>query len=118
MDSKVSDSLEAMANLLYLIGDHLRIRLRFPFTSACSIIGWCAMCREEKRLREAYDAALFAWKRHSQFLGSGVYTINARSRLRRQLLDARFKDANDLYDHCVKCPDCKIARLSSFDAVG
>jgi hypothetical protein len=76
------------------------------------------MCPEEKRLWEAYDAALSAWKRHSQFLGSGVYTIDARSRLRRQLLDARFKGANDLYDHCAKCSDCKIARLSTFDAVG
>jgi hypothetical protein len=76
------------------------------------------MCSEEIRLRNAYDAALSAWKRNRQILGNGVYSIDRRSRLRRELLDARFKAANELYDHCVRCPHCKISRLNSFDAAG
>jgi hypothetical protein len=37
--------------------------------------------------------------------------------MRRELINARFKAANVLYDHSVKCPNCK-SRLGSFDAVG
>jgi hypothetical protein len=77
------------------------------------------MCPEEVRLGKAYDAALSAWSvwtRKNHVLAIGVQLSDARSRLRRELIDARFKTANDLYDHCVRCPDCKVARLGSFDA--
>jgi uncharacterized Fe-S radical SAM superfamily protein PflX len=75
-------------------------------------------CLEEIRLKDAYDAVLNAWKKNRQILGNVVYSIDQRSRFRRELLDARFKAANDLYGHCVRCPRCKISRLNSFDAVG
>ena len=78
----------------------------------------CMICLEETRLRQAYDAALAAWEKNRRFLINGVYSIDYRSRVRRELLDARFTAANDLYDHCVKCPHCKISRRSSFDPVG
>jgi hypothetical protein len=77
---------------------------------------WCIMCPEEMRLQQAYDAALSAWKRN-RLLADRIYSIDAKARLRRELLDARFKAANALYDHSIKCPDCKLSRLSSFDAV-
>jgi hypothetical protein len=62
-------------------------------------------CAEDLRLRQVYEAALRAWN-----LNRGVRSIDARSRLRKELLSARFKAADDLYDHSVKCPTCK-ARL-------
>jgi hypothetical protein len=74
-------------------------------------------CPEETRLKQAYYAALSKWD-NRQVLANQVQSIDSRSRLRRELLNARLKAAKDLHDHCVSCPHCKIARLSSFDAVG
>jgi hypothetical protein len=74
-------------------------------------------CPEETRLKQAYYAALSAWE-NFRFLANGVRLIDSRSRLRRELLNARLKAAEDLHDHCISCPQCKIAMLSSFDAVG
>jgi hypothetical protein len=68
-------------------------------------------CAEDLRLRQAYEAALRAWNlNHSSFF-NGVRSIDASSRLRRELLSARLKAADDLYDHSVKCPTCKMSKV-------
>jgi hypothetical protein len=68
-------------------------------------------CAEDLRLRQAYEAALRAWNlNHSRFF-NGVRSIDASSRLRKELLSARLKAADDLYDHSVKCPTCKMSKV-------
>jgi hypothetical protein len=72
-------------------------------------------CAEDLRLSQAYEAALRAWNlNHSSFL-NGEVSIDASSRLRRELLRARLKAANDLYDHSVKCRDCKMTKIHLFE---
>jgi hypothetical protein len=68
-------------------------------------------CAEDLRLRQAYDAALRAWNLHHSSFYNGVRSIDASSRLRRQLLDAKSKAVDDLYDHSIRCPACKIAKI-------
>jgi hypothetical protein len=68
-------------------------------------------CAEDLRLRQAYEAALRAWNlNHARFF-NGVRSIDASSRLRKELLSARLKAADDLYDHSVKCPTCKMSKV-------
>jgi hypothetical protein len=47
---------------------------------------------------------------HPSFV-NGFYSIDASSLFRRQLLSARLKAANDLYDHSVKCPNSKCPKF-------
>jgi hypothetical protein len=82
-------------------------------------------CAEDLRLRQAYEAALrrppefwwivfrtaAAWNlSHPSFI-NGFYSIDASSRLRREFLSARWKAADDLYDHSVRCPNCKMSKI-------
>jgi hypothetical protein len=68
-------------------------------------------CAEDLRLRQAYEAALRAWNlSHPSFI-NGFYSIDASSRLRREFLSARWKAADDLYDHSVRCPNCKMSKI-------
>jgi hypothetical protein len=68
-------------------------------------------CAEDLRLRQAYEAALRAWNlSHPSFI-TGFYSIDASSRLRQELLSARWKAADDLYDHSVNCPTCKMSKV-------
>jgi hypothetical protein len=64
-------------------------------------------CVEDLRLRQVYEAALRAWNLNHLTFFNGVRSSDASSRLRRELLSARFKAADDLYDHSLKCPICK-----------
>jgi hypothetical protein len=68
-------------------------------------------CAEDLRLRQAYEAALRAWNLSHPSSINGFYSIHASSRLRRELLSARWKAADDLYDHSVKCPTCKMSKV-------
>ena len=42
-------------------------------------------CPDDIRLRQAHDAAVAAWEKNRRFPGNGVQSIDARSRLRREL---------------------------------
>lgn len=68
---------------------------------------YCMRCSEHLRLRQRYEAALHAWKLHQPDLVNGVYSLDTSRRFRRELLHARSKAANELYEHTVKCPKCK-----------
>ncbi len=70
-------------------------------------------CSEDSRLRQAYEAARREWNNTSsvfEIIPSG----ETRKQLRKQLLRARTKAANDLYEHSVKCKMCRISK-PSFD---
>jgi hypothetical protein len=66
-------------------------------------------CAEDLRLRQAYEKALRDWNsiRSNAFRG----VCSTSSAFRRQILTARLKAANDLYDHSLKCADCKRCRF-------
>jgi hypothetical protein len=68
-------------------------------------------CSDDARLKQDYDAALRAWNFNQSSSINGVNSIDASSRLRRQLLSARLKAADDLYSHSVKCPVCKLSKV-------
>jgi hypothetical protein len=70
-------------------------------------------CAEDLRLRQAYRAAIAAWKSNHPALINGDYSIDDSSRFRREMLNARSKAANDLYDHSVNCLKCKITKSKS-----
>lgn len=64
-------------------------------------------CTEDRRLRKAYKTALFAWSLDYSCFINGVYSVEATSGCRRELLDARLKAIDELYDHSVNCEICK-----------
>lgn len=67
-------------------------------------------CADGIRLKQVYKGAVFAWNLYHSYSINGVHSIDASSRLRRELLDARLKAIDDLYDHNVNCPVCKLSR--------
>jgi hypothetical protein len=68
------------------------------------------MCAKEFRLKQAYDKAFRAWSSSWDGLMCGARTAEASSAFRRQILDARLKAANALYDHSLQCAECKEAK--------
>ena len=72
-------------------------------------------CAEEARLRQIYNTALRAWSLQHYKVANGSYTGETRQTVPKQLLNARLKAANDLYDHTVSCPSCEKARIHLID---
>jgi hypothetical protein len=68
-------------------------------------------CAEENRLRQTYDEALRAWSLSRFRLMNGVCSVETSLMVRKQLLSARMKAANDLYHHSVTCPSCRMSRI-------
>jgi hypothetical protein len=93
------------------VGAFLGSKCRDRAVSLKCILGSAMGCAEDTRLRQAYDAALRAWNLHHSSFYNGVRSIDASSRLRRQLLDAKSKAVDDLYEHSVKCPTCKMSKV-------
>lgn len=67
------------------------------------------VCTEDTRLRLIYEASMRVWNLNCSVL-DGVRISGNTYRHRKDLLNARLRAANELYDHSVTCPDCK-ARL-------
>jgi hypothetical protein len=74
----------------------------------------CMTCAEDLRLRQAYEKALQAWDSSRSSLMRGVRSTETSSARRRQILAARLKAANDLYEHSLKCADCKMSKVGLF----
>ncbi len=72
-------------------------------------------CAEETRLRLIYKAAVRAWSLNRYQLTKGVFPVEAVETVPKQLLSARLKAANDLYDHTVRCPSCRMTRIHLID---
>jgi hypothetical protein len=64
-------------------------------------------CAEETRLRQTYNTALRAWSLQHSKVANGGYSGESRQTVPKQLLNARLKAANDLYDHTVSCSSCR-----------
>jgi hypothetical protein len=71
-------------------------------------------CAEDLRLRQAYEKALRDWNSSRSNVLRGVRSTETSSAFRRQILTARLKAANDLYDHSLKCADCKMFKDRRF----
>jgi hypothetical protein len=82
-----------------------------PASTPLRIVTSAMACPEDLRLRQVYEAALRAWNLYHSCCLNGAHSKDANSRLRRELLNARLKAADDLYDHSVKCPTCKMFKL-------
>ncbi len=67
-------------------------------------------CNEDARLKGIYDSALRVWRLSRESLASGAYTPAASSRLRKELLAARTRASNELYEHSQQCAQCRKAR--------
>jgi hypothetical protein len=67
-------------------------------------------CSEDVRLRQIHEEVLRLCNINRQVL-DGVRLRVAARRHRRDLLNARFKAANELYNHSVTCPECKGQRV-------
>jgi hypothetical protein len=72
-------------------------------------------CAEDARLKQIYETAMSAWLKRRQSFLEGVWSREDRSIVRKQLLQARLEAANDLYDHSLKCQECKASAQSRFD---
>ena len=64
-------------------------------------------CAEHVRLKKIYDEADRAWSRSRELVLSRALSIETSLRFRKELRQTRLKAADELYDHCVKCPNCK-----------
>jgi hypothetical protein len=75
-------------------------------------------CAEDLRLRQAYEKALRDWNSSRSNALRGVRSTETSSAFRRQILTARLKAANDLYDHSIKCAECKMSKVGLFKDQG
>jgi hypothetical protein len=72
-------------------------------------------CAEEERLRQNHNEALRAWRLNHSGRVNGVDSVGSSLPVRKQLLGARLKAANDLHDHAVACPSCRTSRIHLID---
>jgi hypothetical protein len=79
-----------------------------------TVIAGAMTCDEDVRLKAVYDAALCAWLKHRQGLLGGPRR-KTTFQLRKQLLQSRWKAAEDLYEHSLTCPICKASANRRFD---
>ena len=73
------------------------------------------LCAEHIRLKRIYDEAEGVWSRSRQLVLSRASSIKTSSLFRKELQQARLKAAEELYNHCVNCPNCKKSIVTSVD---
>jgi hypothetical protein len=80
-----------------------------------TVIAGAMTCAKDVRLKAIYDAALSAWLGRRQGIINGVRPPEATFQFRKQLIQSRWKAANDLYEHSLTCPTCQASANSRFD---